>query len=428
MKKAVLLVLAVAVLAGAGYYIYHKKTGQGKSEYVTEKAQVGDVTSSVSATGKLNPKVTVLVGTEVSGTVRRISVDYNSVVKKGQVLLALDQEIFRTQVDQARASLRNAESKHRELVAGREMNRSDVKTSIDQKKAALDKAEADYQRSQELFDRGMIARQDLDSAREAYLVSKSQSEQSLANTAKNNVTDAQIAEAKAMVDQARANLRTADTNLSKTVITAPMDGVVVDRNIEVGQTVAASFNTPTLLTIGELKMMQVEVSIDEADVGQVAVGQKARFTVDAFPDKVFMGKVSKIYYAPVTVQNVVTYTGIIDVENPEILLRPGMTANVKIITSQKKGVLLVPSAALRVKMGNAKKTKPAAGGGGRTVWVMKAGKPEPVKVTTGVTDFVNTEITSGLSAGDDVVVDVLGAGEKKNQGQGGAPRGGPMRM
>lgn len=427
MKKAVLLVLALAVLVAAGYYIYQKKQDTGKSNYVTEKAQVGDITSSVSATGKLQPKVFVLVGTEVSGTIRNLYVDYNSEVKKGQVLLKLDPETFKTQVDQARANLDNAKAKLKELEVARDMNRSDVKTSTDQKKATLDKAKADYERSRKLFDKGMVARQDLDAAQETYLVDKSQYEQTLADVAKNDVTDAQIAEAKAAVDQARANYHTAETNLSKSVIRAPMVGVIVDRNVEVGQTVAASFNTPTLFTVGDLSVMQVQISIDEADVGQVAIGQEARFTVDTFPDKVFTGRVSKVYYSPVTVQNVVTYTGIIDVKNPERQLRPGMDANIKIITSQKKGVLLIPSAALRVKLGTGKEKK-GVQGGGKTVWVMKAGKPEPVKVKTGVTDFVNTEVLSGLNAGDDVVVDVLAAGEKKSQGQSGAPHGGPMRM
>ena len=193
--------------------------------------------------------------------------------------------------------------------------------------------------------------------------------------------------------------------------------------------VAASFATPNLLTIGDLKTMQVDISIDEADVGEVKVGGKAEFTVDAFPNKVFTGTVSKIYYAPVIVQNVVTYNGVVDVQNPEGMLRPGMTANVRLITSEKKGVLLIPSSALRVKMGGeGNKTQARKRpDGGKTVWVMKDGKPSPVRVVTGVTDFVNTEVVEGLKEGDVVVVEApsqAGTGQPRAQGAGGPPRGG----
>ena len=430
MKKVAVWLLVLLVIGGAAVYIIFGRShkGDGK-DMVTASAKVGDITSSVSATGKVNPKVSVLVGTEVSGTIREIKVDYNSPVKKGQLLLKLDQETFRTQVDQATANLQSAESRLRELVVARDMQLSGVKTAIDQKKAALDKAEADYGRSQKLFDKGMISRQDLDAAREVYLVNKSQYEQSVSETAKNAVTDAQICTGRATVAQARASLRSAQTNLSKTVITAPMDGVVIERNVEVGQTVAASFATPNLLTIGDLKTMQVDISIDEADVGEVKVGGKAEFTVDAFPNKVFTGTVSKIYYAPVIVQNVVTYNGVVDVQNPEGMLRPGMTANVRLITSEKKGVLLIPSSALRVKMGGeGNKTQARKRpDGGKTVWVMKDGKPSPVRVVTGVTDFVNTEVVEGLKEGDVVVVEApsqAGTGQPRAQGAGGPPRGG----
>ncbi len=431
MKKFVALVVAAVALAGAGYYTYKKKAASEDGKYVTQQVKQGDIVSSISATGKLQAKVSVLVGTEVSGTIRQILVDYNYPVKKGQVLLKLDQELFQAQADQARANLTNAQEKLREVESGRGMQRSSVKTSIDEKKATLDKAEADYRRNRALFKKGYVAQTDLDAAREAYLVDKAQYEESLAEKDKNEVTDAQIAEARASVSQAKANLRTAETNLSKTVIRSPMDGVVIDRTVDVGQTVAASFNTPNLLTIGDLSVMQVAVSIDEADVGQAKVGQEARFTVDAFPDRVFKGKLAQIYYAPVTVQNVVTYTGIVEVSNKDGALRPGMTANVKVITDEKKDVLLIPNSALRVKLGlpvGDKKGGAEHGGTGmKTVWLLKGKKPQAVKVKLGITDFANTEVVSGLSAGDSVIVDTLG---KAGGATGGGPRGphGFMRL
>ncbi len=317
MKKALILVVSLLVIAGGGFYVYKTKASSEDGKYITQPVKKGDIVSSVSATGKLQAKVSVLVGTEVSGTIRQILTDYNCPVKKGQVLVKLDQELFQAQVDQARANLMNAQARLREMESGRGIQSSSVKTAIDEKKANMDKTEADFKRNQMLFDKGMISRSDLDTSRQAYLVAKAQHEQVVVEVAKNDVTDAQIAEARAAVKQSQASLRTAETNLSKTVIRSPMDGVVIDRTVEVGQTVAASFNTPNLLTIGDLSVMQVEVSIDEADVGQAKVGQKAHFTVDAFPDRVFEGTLAQVYYAPVTVQNVVTYTGIVEVANKD---------------------------------------------------------------------------------------------------------------
>jgi len=429
MKKIIAGLVALLVVAAGGYFIYSKTRKSTDKKYVTEAVKRGDITASVSETGRLDAKVSVLVGTEVSGTIREIDVDYNSVVKKGQVLLKLDQDLFRAQVEQQMANVKSAEAHLGELVSGKGMTHSGVVTDIDQKKAQLEKAKADYDRSKELLKRGIIAQQDLDTMKSAYLVADAQLKASESNTAKDDVTGAQIEGARASVRQARATLLTANTNLSKTVIKAPMDGVVIDKTVEVGQTVAASFSTPNLLTIGDLLVMQVTTSIDEADVGQVAVGQEAEFTVDAFPHRVFKGNVSKVYYAPVTVQNVVTYSGIIEVQNPERILRPGMTANVKIITSRKKGVLTVPSSALRVVMDVPYKEPKGLQRGTRTVWVMRGEKPSPVQVKVGVTDFTNTEIVSGLKEGDVVVVDTAqAAGGTKNHGQTQSRPGGGMRM
>ena len=411
MKKIIIIVAVLAVCALVFGFIYKKKKTFNPKDYSVAKAHIGDVTASVSATGKLQAKTTVLVGTEVSGTIRKIMVDYNSPVKKGEVLLKLDQELFRAQVAQARANLENAQAKLTEMQSNRGMTKSGVQTSIDQAKATLDKTNADLRRDELLIKTGSVSRADLDAAREAYLNARAQYADAKANTDKNLVLGAQIAEAKASVSQAGANLQTAETNLSKTVIISPMDGVVIDKQVEVGQTVAASFATPNLLTIGDLSVMQVAVSIDEADVGRTKVGQKAEFTVDAFPNRVFKGTLSQIYYAPVTVSNVVTYTGIVEVKNRGGLLRPGMTANIKIITGEKKHVLLIPSSALRVRLGGGETNKDKGRGRGlHTVWVMQKDGPHPVRVKTGLTDLVNTEITSGLKAGEPVITDYFGKG------------------
>ena len=417
MKKLAVLILAISLLAGGGYYLYTWNKDKSGKSYETEEVRRGDLTSKVSATGKLGPKVSVLVGSEVSGTIRRIYVDNNSVVKKGQVLVRLDQEVINAQVEQARANVESAEARLRELESAREMNRSAVKTAIDETKSDAQKASADLERQKLLFNRGAIPRGDLDTAMNAEAVAMAKYRQALAAKGNYDVIEAQIDGAKAAVRQARAGLSTALTNLSKTVITAPMDGVVINRNVEAGQTVAASFSTPELLDIGDLSVMDVDVSIDEADVGSVAAGQAANFTVDAFPGRVFTGTLSKVYYAPVEVQNVVTYTGVVEVKNPDRALRPGMTANVEIVTSRKKDVLMAPNAALRVRMDpqEAKKIKPPEGK--RTVWVMEGGKPGPVLIETGITDYVNTEVVSGLSEGDKVVVDVLGSDEKQSGNQ-----------
>jgi len=430
MKKLIAILAVVALIAAGAYWYVSKKADTGKKKYETALVTRGDITSTVSATGRLKAKTSVLVGTEVSGTIRKILVDYNSVVKKGQELIMLDQELFQAQVEQARANLSAAEARLNEIKEGKGMQHSGVVTTLARTKATLDKSAADLKRQKELYARGMVAMQDLDATEEAYQVAKSQYEQSTSETAKDAVTDAQIASARASVRQARAVLDTAETNFRKTVIRAPMDGVVINRNVEVGQTVAASFSTPTLLDIEDLSKMQVEISIDEADVGASAVGQEADFTVDAFPGRVFKGRLACIYYNPVTVQNVVTYSGIIEVENPERILRPGMTANVKIITSTKSGVLLVPNAALRVKMdgGPDKMPKSIQQGNAKTVWTLGAdNKTAPARVTIGVTDFVNTEITSGLKEGDAVLTEAPAGKTKAGGGMPGGMPGG-MRM
>lgn len=327
-----------------------------RAEYRTDDVSRGDIREAVTATGIVNPVTTILVGTQVSGTIKDIFVDFNSPVKKGQIIARIDPRTFEAQVEQARANVARAEAQAKD-------------------------AERTLARSRQLFSRNLIARSELDTAET------------------NNDSNA------AQLSQARAALRMAETNLQYTGILSPVDGVVISRNVDVGQTVAASFQTPTLFTIAQdLTKMQINTSVDEADIGKVKVGQEAEFSVDAFPDETFAGDVWQVRNAPTTVQNVVTYDVVVKVPNREKKLKPGMTANVSIITAEKKDVLRVPNAALRLKLAEpGKASLPQKGQG---VWVLEKGKPRRVPVTTGVSDGVLTEVLSGeLTESQQVIVE-----------------------
>lgn len=325
-------------------------------QYRTEAAERGDVRETVTATGTVNPVTTVLVGTQVSGTIKSISVDFNTPVKKGQVIARIDPAMFEGQVSQARANVAKAEAEAR-----------DAKRTRDRYSA--------------LFSRNLVAQSELDTAETDYESKRAQ------------------------LEQARAALRVTETNLRYTRILSPVDGIVISRNVEVGQTVAASFQTPTLFTIAEdLTKMQINASVDEADIGKVRKGQAVEFSVDAFPDDIFEGTVWQVRNAPTTVQNVVTYDVVVNVKNRDLKLKPGMTANVSIITAMRKNVLRLPNAALRFKpeeQGKAVSLRQEQG-----VWVLDAGRPKRVTVATGVSDGFFTEILSGdLAEGQEVIVD-----------------------
>jgi HlyD family secretion protein len=330
--------------------------------------------------------VTVLVGTQVSGTIKAIYVDYNSSVKKGQLLAQIDPATFQAQVDQARANLYAAQA------------------NVEKAEAALLDARRTLERNKTLFQRNYIARSDLDTAETTEQSAK-----------------AQVSAAKAQVQQTRAALDYAENNLRYTRITSPVDGTVISRNVDVGQTVAASFQTPTLFNIAQdLTKMQIDANIDEADIGKIKVDQPVEFTVDAYPDETFMGKVFVIRNAPITVQNVVTYDVVIQVDNVSLKLKPGMTANVAIVLEAKKNVLCIPNAALRFKPeGKEQDIKGLKGAG---VWVLKDGNLERVEVKTGISDGNNTEMIEGpLNENQEVVVEALGS-EKNNQNRDMGPR------
>jgi HlyD family secretion protein len=347
--------------------------------YRTEPVTKGDIQQAVTATGTVNAVTTVLVGTQVSGTIKELYVDFNSHVKKGQLIAQIDPEMFEAQVAQARANVAKAE-------------------------ATFQDAERTFNRNRELFGRNLVPRSDLDTAETNYFGSKAQ------------------------LEQAKAALNVAETNLRYTRILSPVDGVVISRNVDIGQTVAASFQTPTLFTIAQdLTKMQIDTNIAESDIGVVKVGQDVEFTVDAYPDITFKGTVWQKRQAPITVQNVVTYDVVIQVNNQDFKLMPGMTANVSVIIMTKHDVLRITNAAIRFRFSERPAGTGAGPGGGAdagvkagapekkgpAVWILENGKPKRINITPGISDGNFTEIVSGdLKNGDQVIVESLKKGGK----------------
>ncbi|MCS7215281.1 MAG: efflux RND transporter periplasmic adaptor subunit [Thermodesulfovibrio sp.] len=365
-KKKIFIVSVIVVLIiliGLVIIISRSK----KTEFKTVKVQRGDVIQRVTATGNVNPVTTILVGTRVSGTIVALYADYNSVVKKGQLIAQIDPTPFENELKQAEAELYNA------------------KSNLFKAEVSLKDSERTLKRKQELFSRDFISRSELDDAETAY------------NTAK-----AQYEIALAQLKKAEAGLRQARTNLGYTKIVSPVDGVVIAKNVEVGQTVAASFQTPTLFTIApDLTKMQVDTNVDEADISKIKNGMEATFTVDAYSDKKFKGVVSQIRLSPTVTQNVVTYNVVISVDNSHLLLKPGMTANVTFVTQEKKNVIKIPNAALRFKMPDAVASKEQG------VWVLRDGKPVRIKIKAGISDGEWTEILEGeVKEFEEVIVDI----------------------
>jgi len=370
MKKILIIAAVVVILGIAAYALF--KGNKNEPQFRFDKVAKGDVEMAVTATGTVNPVTTVLVGTQVSGTIKNIYVDFNSPVKKGQLIARIDPALFEAQVNQAKANLLSA------------------KANLEKAEATLIDAKRTMDRNKELFSKNLIAKSDLDTAE-----------------TNNETAKASVNAAKSQVAQTEATLSLADTNFHYTKIVSPVDGIVVSRNVDVGQTVAASFQTPTLFSIAQdLTKMQIDTNVAEADIGKLKVGQDVEFTVDAYSDITFKGKVFQVRNAPITVQNVVTYDVVIQVGNPEFKLKPGMTANVSIIISIKKDVLKIPNAALRFKP--ADKTKKAAQQKGTGVWILEQGNPKRVSVSTGISDGNYTEIVSGeIKEGQELIVESL---------------------
>jgi len=371
MKRFILLAV-VALLLGAGVWGYlYAQSRNSSPKFRVAQMERGSLTAAVSATGSLNAVVTVQVGSQVSGMIKELLVDFNSVVKKGQIIAQIDPQIFEAQVNQAKADLQTSKAAVLNQSATVEKAKADVenaRAALAQGKAMTaksDAAQADakriFERNAELFKRNLIAQADRDTAEANYDQAVAQTESSRANEralaaaiessqAQLRVQEAALQSARAQVDQKTAALAQAQANLNYTTIRAPVDGVVVSRAVDVGQTVAASLQAPTLFTIAQdLTKMQVETSVDEADIGRIKVEDRATFTVDAFSGQTFTGVVTQIRKAAQIVQNVVTYTVIISVENPGGRLLPGMTANVKLVYAEKPSVLKVPNAALRFR-------------------------------------------------------------------------------
>ncbi len=370
MKRVLIVGAVVIILAIAAYFFL--RGNNNEPQFRTEKVVKGDVVMAVTATGTVNPVTTVLVGTQVSGTIKEIYVDYNSPVKKGQLIARIDPTPFEAQVDQAKANLLSAQANLVKATA----------TRIDASRTML--------RNKELFSKDLIARSDLDTAE-----------------TNNDTAVALESAAKSQIAQTKAALKLVDTNLQYTRIISPVDGVVISRNVDVGQTVAASFQTPTLFTIAQdLTKMQIDTSVDESDIGNIKVGQDVEFIVDAYPDSTFKGRVWQVRNAPITVQNVVTYDVVIKVDNPELKLKPGMTANVSIIISTKKDVLKIPNAVLRFRL--SEKGAQTSEKKGPGVWILEKGKPRRVPVTAGISDGSFTELLSGgIREGQELIVESL---------------------
>ncbi|MBM4146747.1 MAG: efflux RND transporter periplasmic adaptor subunit [Nitrospira sp.] len=370
MKKILIVGGIIIVIAVAGFILLRGKGNE--PQYRFDKVIKGDIEMAVTATGTVNPVTTVLVGTQVSGTIKEINVDFNSRVKKGQLIARIDPAAFQAQVEQAKANLLAAKANHEKAEA----------TLIDAKRTK--------ERNEALFSKNLIARSDQDTAETNYEIAK-----------------ASVNAAKSQIAQTGAALEFSETNLRYTKILSPVDGVVISRNVDVGQTVAASFQTPTLFTIAQdLTKMQIDTNVDEADIGKITVGQEVEFTVDAYPDHVFKGKVWQVRNAPITVQNVVTYDVVIKVDNPELKLKPGMTANVSIIISTKKDVLKIPNASLRFKPSEKGMVTSEKKGPG--VWILAMDKPKRIPVSLGISDGNYAELVSGeIKEGQELIVESL---------------------
>ena len=392
MKKAL---AAVAVLAAAGVAAYFTlgKAPQ-ESQYRTAKVERGEILDSITATGNINAVTTVSVGSQISGTIQQIFVDYNSRVRKGQVIAQIDPRLLESALVQSRANLENA------------------KATLEKAQLAIIDTERTYRRNAELVKDGFVAQSDVDTSQAAY-----------------DQAQAQKRSAEATLRQAEGALQVAKTNLEYATIRSPVDGIVISRNVDVGQTVAASFQTPTLFSIAQdLTKMQIDTSVDESDIGRAALGQSATFTVDAYPEKSFAGNVEQVRNAPIITQNVVTYNVVVRVDNRDLLLKPGMTTNVTIQVRKFEDALKVPNAALRFRPADVPKEAGAAKekGKGKTsadqrVYIPgKDGKPAAVPVKTGVSDGTFTLVAEGgLKEGDVVIVGE--APRKKNSASGSPP-------
>jgi HlyD family secretion protein len=382
--RALLWGAIAALILGAIALVYYRRAHPAPvMHYETAGVDRGTIAAKVTATGNLSALLTVQVGSQVSGRVQKLFVDYNSTVKKGETIAKLDPVLFQAALQQARANLLSTEG----------VLKKDQAQEINM--------QAIYNRTKLLQAALVMAQSDLDTAEANYEAAKAQIEADQSN-----------------LESARALLNQAQVNLDYTTIISPIDGTVISRNVDVGQTVAASFQAPTLFVIAQdLRRMQVDTNVGEADVGRLFAGMTATFTVDAFPNQQFTGRLRQIRNAAQTTQNVVTYDAVIDVENPKLLLRPGMTANTSFVAAQKDNVLRLRNAALRfepdtqlltrIGVKDPLQTVSSQDPNRKKVWVLRDGKPVPVAVSTGVSDGTWSELVEGdVRPGDVLITDM----------------------
>jgi HlyD family secretion protein len=453
-KTALIAVSIFCVVGALGAWAL---LGGQQLHYRTVPVQHGDVNVAVSATGNPNAVVTVQVGSQVSGTVVALYADFNTKVTKGQLIARIDPAPFQAKVDQARASLEatrasvaNAEAVEQQAMANIQAAISSLaaaKANVVKAQAAVGDAKSKVDRRVVMVAQNADSKEDLETAQTTYKSALAEldavnaqqhaSEESLkAVQAQLDVAKSLVASNEAQVQQYTAALQAANLDLEHTKIIAPVDGVVVARNVDVGQTVAASLAAPTLFQIAQdLTKMQVDTNVSEADVGRVQVNQPATFTVDAYPGRVFKGVVTSIRKAPINVANVITYDAVTGVSNEDLALFPGMTANVKILVNQRKDVLRVPNSALRYHPGSETAPSGTAWSGRKgalpekAVWVLDENNQEKrLAVTTGETDGTFTEITGGnLKDGDRVIVAALATTSAPSSSPGSQPGGGRGR-
>lgn len=360
-ERKYIITASAIVIAGLAFWLWPGGNKQKKNTYETAQAEITNIRSSITATGTIEPVTKVEVGTQVSGIVSKIYVDYNSIVKAGQVIAELDKTNLTSELKSARANLASMQSE-------------------------LDYQTANHNRYKTLFDKGLISASEYESARLSYI------------------------KAQQSCTSGRENVKRAETNLGYATITSPIDGVVLSKAVEEGQTVAASFSTPTLFTIAQdLTDMRVIADIDEADIGNVKEGQRVSFSVDAFPEDTFQGLVTQVRQEATTESNVVTYEVVISAPNQDLKLKPGLTANVTVYTQEAENVLAVPAKAIRfspkAQMLNEGETL-ADCNAATKVWVRKGNVLKATPITTGISNGTLTEVTSGLQAGTEVITDI----------------------
>lgn len=377
LNKKILIITSIVIILVTILVLISKTVESNKPKYELSKIEKKNITEIVEASGTINPVKTVSIGSQVSGMIKDIYVDFNSQVKQGQLLAQIDPSLFQAQVDKARGDL------------------SAARANYEKTKSILIYDEANYKRYKELYKNRYVAKSDLDLAFATYRADL-----------------AQLNAMSALISQSSATLQNNLTNLRYTKIISPVNGVIVSRAVDVGQTVAASFQTPTLFTVAQdLTEMQIEVNVSEADINNIKKGQDVEYTLDGYPNETFMGKVLQVRISPTTISNVVTYTVIVSVENEDGKLKPGMSANVEIITNKKEGALCVDNAAMRFtpkEITEGKKFKEQG------IWILQKNKPVRINIKTGITDSEFTEVISTeLAEGNDVIIGNLDKKSKK---------------